>query len=122
MIFNNFFSKLTTKHSSFFRAWYNVGTTITLILIIPSILLLFATAFNVLSTIGLGTKEETILQPVIPGLNLPKSEFIHYIVTLFTCTVIHEFGHAFAAVRLDSSRYNFSLKKDDNFNFFYKFI
>jgi len=98
-VFNNFFNKLIAKHLTFFRVWFNIGTILTLMLIIPSMILLLVTAFNSISTLGSEIKEETILQPVIPGLNLPKSEFLHYIVTLFTCTIIHEFGHAFAAVR-----------------------
>ena len=103
-VFNNIFSQLTAKHSTFFRSWFNIGTVITLMLIVPSIMLLFVTASNSLSSLGSEMKEDAILQPVIPGLNLPKSEFLHYIVTLFTCTIIHEFGHAFAAVRLVSYR------------------
>ena len=102
-MFNNMFSKLTAKHPTFFLAWFNVGTTVALILMIPSVILLLASALNSLSYLGSGMKEDAILQPVIPGLNLPKSEFLHYVVTLFTCTVIHEFGHAFAAVRFVSS-------------------
>ena len=114
-VFNNFFNKLIAKHLTFFRVWFNIGTILTLMLIIPSMILLLVTAFNSISTLGSEIKEETILQPVIPGLNLPKSEFLHYIVTLFTCTIIHEFGHAFAAVRLVPSRYTIFMNLTFNF-------
>ena len=42
---------------------------------------------------------ETALQPVLPGVNLPKSEWLYYVITLAICTAFHEAGHALAAVR-----------------------
>ena len=44
-------------------------------------------------------KEEAMLQPVVPGVNLPSYDLPYYLITLLVCTVVHEIGHAIAAVR-----------------------
>ncbi|XP_022257858.1 membrane-bound transcription factor site-2 protease-like isoform X2 [Limulus polyphemus] len=35
----------------------------------------------------------------MPGINLPLSDIMYYLMTLLVCSVIHEVGHALAAVR-----------------------
>lgn len=35
----------------------------------------------------------------MPGVNLPSNQIGYYLLTLFTCGVLHEAGHAVAAVR-----------------------
>lgn len=35
----------------------------------------------------------------MPGINIPLSEVGYYVITLLICTVVHEVGHAIAAVR-----------------------
>jgi len=35
----------------------------------------------------------------MPGVNLPMSQIIYYLLTLFVCAVFHEIGHAVSAVR-----------------------
>ncbi|XP_070567496.1 membrane-bound transcription factor site-2 protease-like isoform X2 [Ptychodera flava] len=42
---------------------------------------------------------EQVLTPVMPGINLPMSQILYYFVTLSVCGILHEFGHAVAAVR-----------------------
>ncbi|KAL3218974.1 hypothetical protein MRX96_031235 [Rhipicephalus microplus] len=46
-----------------------------------------------------GTQEVQVLEPSLPGVNLPLSDIFYYIATLIVCSVFHEFGHALAAVR-----------------------
>ena len=38
-----------------------------------------------------------MLQPVVPGLNLPASQLLHYTASLGLASVLHEAGHALAA-------------------------
>ena len=38
-----------------------------------------------------------VLQPVVPGLNLPASQLLHYTASLGLASVLHEAGHALAA-------------------------
>ena len=92
-----------SKGSQFFRNWYSFGTYIALLLLLPSITLLVAIATKSLLSISQGTavssENEMILQPVVPGVNLPQSQLAHYFITIFICTVFHEMGHALAAVK-----------------------
>ena len=67
-------------------------------------ILLTSTAFVSFENMRHFTKEEAILQPVLPGINLPKSDLPYYFLTLLVCTVVHEMGHAIAAVRYHLSR------------------
>lgn len=41
------------------------------------------------------------MEPIIPGVNLPLSELGYYSVTLIFCSIVHEIGHALAAVKED---------------------
>jgi len=50
---------------------------------------------NVKTYANLG--EKFFLQ--IPGVNLPKKDLGYYLVTIFLSALVHEFGHAVAAVR-----------------------
>ena len=42
-----------------------------------------------------------LLQPVLPGLNLPASQLVHYLTSLTLASVYHEAGHAVAAYNCD---------------------
>ena len=35
----------------------------------------------------------------MPGVNLPASQVSYYLLTLLVCGILHEIGHAIAAVR-----------------------
>lgn len=45
--------------------------------------------------------KSSILEPVIPGVNLPASEIGYYSLSIIVCSFIHELGHAIAAVKED---------------------
>ena len=47
----------------------------------------------------------------MPGVNLPMSEIVYYLLTLFICAVFHEVGHAVAAVRYQRVRLSWILLK-----------
>lgn len=46
----------------------------------------------------------------MPGVNLPASQVWYYMLTLLVCGILHEVGHAVAAVRYLLSRIFFFLK------------
>lgn len=65
-------------------------------------ILLAVTATTSLVNASQGTilkEEQVVLQPVLPGVNLPQSHLTHYFATIFICTVFHELGHAIAAIK-----------------------
>lgn len=43
--------------------------------------------------------EKQVLTPVMPGVNLPMNQISYYLLTLLVCGILHELGHAIAAVR-----------------------
>lgn len=42
-----------------------------------------------------------IILPQMPGVNVPWSQVLYYLVTLTISGVFHEFGHAISAVRYE---------------------
>ncbi|KAH1020211.1 hypothetical protein HUJ04_009918 [Dendroctonus ponderosae] len=83
----------------FWRTWFDIGIIssllffpITLYLLVVNILDLFLSS---------STTAQPLITPIIPGVNLPVSEVGYYGITLLICTVVHEFGHAFAATLED---------------------
>ncbi|XP_053965658.1 membrane-bound transcription factor site-2 protease [Anastrepha ludens] len=105
------------NNSGWMRVWltrsYTVGVLVALALLPIGIILLFITIFNEESNGasnagGNGANAESgILQNapkveiLLPGVNLPLEEVGYYALTLLLCTMVHEFGHALAAVQED---------------------
>lgn len=52
------------------------------------------------SSDGISEKSSEIvrLEILLPGVNLPISQFGYYIVSMLICSVVHELGHGIAAV------------------------
>lgn len=69
------------------------------------ILLLVAFIQNFLKSIGV-SYQRPVLEPVIPGLNLPASELGYYSISLVVCSIFHELGHALASVKQDVNLVN----------------
>ncbi|CAF0955691.1 unnamed protein product [Rotaria magnacalcarata] len=42
-------------------------------------------------------RDKLLIQPIIPGVNVPLEQMPHFFLALLICTVFHEFGHAVAA-------------------------
>lgn len=96
-------SNWTSQRQHVLNIWFNVGVAVTLLMIIPSMILLSKTAFVSFENLSAFKKEESVLQPVLPGINLPKSDLPYYLSTLLITTVLHELGHAVAAVKYVNS-------------------
>ncbi|CAF1571222.1 unnamed protein product [Adineta ricciae] len=42
-------------------------------------------------------RDKLLIQPIIPGINVPLEQIPHFFLALLLCTIFHEFGHAVAA-------------------------
>ena len=101
-------------------AWFHIGTFVTLLLIIPSIFILvhnisnnnlpsFAHGVSAANIPSGGVNEKVekdystldklSFQVVLPGVTLPMSDIGYYIMALLFCSVVHEAGHAIAAIQ-----------------------
>jgi S2P endopeptidase len=97
--FNKLLLKWGSNYTKFQNLWFNCGLCASLILLPISIYLLLVAFFQNFSTSAIS--EENIIQPVIPGVNLPASEMGYYSLTLLISSVLHELGHALASVQED---------------------
>nr|CAI5853958.1 unnamed protein product [Callosobruchus analis] len=85
----------------YLQLWFKIGTRFTIIVFPFSLFLLLYSIFVNITSKGDSTSSQFVLQPVLPGVNLPASELTYYSLTLILCTVVHEIGHALAAVLYD---------------------
>ena len=105
--FNRVFLKIGRFKPNLLRLWFFVGAWVSALLLIPAMVLLVQTLVsNLVQVFGSESAVEQqgsviVLQPVLPGVNMPLGELGYYFVTLLTCSIIHEAGHAIAAVEAD---------------------
>lgn len=88
-------------HRKIARAWFNMGVVVALFLMLVSLFVLSLSLYQSLfggSGGGEKGREGQILTPIMPGVNLPWNQLAHYFLTLLICGVVHEAGHALAAV------------------------
>ncbi|XP_044259760.1 membrane-bound transcription factor site-2 protease [Tribolium madens] len=97
--FNKLLLRWGGDNTKFLNLWFNLGLCVSLILLPTSVYLLLVAFFQ--NFVSSASSEENIIQPVIPGINLPASEIGYYSVTLLFSSVLHELGHALAAVQED---------------------
>uniref|UniRef100_A0A0K2TFV5 Membrane-bound transcription factor site-2 protease n=1 Tax=Lepeophtheirus salmonis TaxID=72036 RepID=A0A0K2TFV5_LEPSM len=87
------------------KTWFVIGAYVSALLVIPSMVLLVKTLIESWTFEREGksdsARQSMILQPVLPGVNMPVGDLGYYFVSLLICSVIHEAGHAIAAVRED---------------------
>lgn len=97
----------------FVRFFYLLGALITLTLLPLAVLLLLdsllagvTTSTNTGSNNEIAAFEESLGKPLqleilLPGVTLPFEEIGYYLATLILATIIHELGHALAAIAED---------------------
>lgn len=97
--FNRSVTKWALWRPRFFRLWFSVGAVVVGLLLLPSLFLLISGLTNHFKP----AQEQAVatLQPMVPGINIPMQELPYYFATLLLASVIHEAGHAFAAVQED---------------------
>ncbi|EDV98060.1 membrane-bound transcription factor site-2 protease [Drosophila grimshawi] len=90
---------------------FNMGVLLSFLLLPVGLILLIITIFNGNEPTATTTKEATVqLEILLPGVNLPLEEIGYYIATLLLCTLLHELGHALAAVLEDVPVTGFGFK------------
>jgi len=96
---NSFFHSMGTRGKNGLKHWFLAGVVFGFIAMVLCVLLLFV---NLFFFVFLYKKESQqvngVLTPVIPGVNVPTSHLGYYVMALLIAGVLHEFGHAFAAV------------------------
>ncbi|KAL8566957.1 hypothetical protein ACOMHN_059757 [Nucella lapillus] len=95
-LFNRCFLRVGQWRPSFLRWWFTCGVFVALVTMLLSVFLLGLLVFN---TLRQKPVEQQVLTPVMPGINLPVSQIWYYMLTLLICGILHEVGHAIAAVR-----------------------
>ncbi|KAF5270143.1 hypothetical protein FQR65_LT17889 [Abscondita terminalis] len=90
-----------SSHLRFFNVWFTLGLYVTLLLLPISICLILYALFQIITARSDDLNQNLIIEPIIPGINLPLSELGFYSVTLIFCSIVHEIGHALAAVKED---------------------
>ncbi|XP_056633297.1 membrane-bound transcription factor site-2 protease [Diorhabda sublineata] len=98
--FNRTIIRWGSNKPHFWNAWFNTGLYVNLVLLPISITLLL---YSILQHFLISNEQNSnfVLEPVIPGFNLPASEIGYYSATLIVASIVHELGHALAAVMED---------------------
>lgn len=102
-IFNRLFLRWANTPTQW-SIWFTWGMYLTLLILPVSVLLLIiALSQNFISTnvAGVYKSSNLVIEPLIPGLNLPASEIGYYSLSLILCSIIHELGHAISSVQED---------------------
>ncbi|XP_054753404.2 membrane-bound transcription factor site-2 protease-like [Lytechinus pictus] len=93
--FNRLFIRLGQCKPRLLRTWFSCGACFGVVLMFVSIALLLMTLVKAFSQ----DKPEQVLTPVMPGVNLPLNQITYFFAVLLISGIIHELGHAIAAVR-----------------------
>uniref|UniRef100_A0A5K3EV92 Membrane-bound transcription factor site-2 protease n=1 Tax=Mesocestoides corti TaxID=53468 RepID=A0A5K3EV92_MESCO len=93
---NPFFQRIGEVDWFPWSVWFCVGTAFSAIFMLLSVVVLSLLAYN---TIMRKPIEKQLITPVMPGINLPLSHAGFYMLTLLVCVILHEAGHALAALR-----------------------
>ncbi|KAG7209465.1 hypothetical protein KM043_015554 [Ampulex compressa] len=101
--FNRKIIKWGMDRSKFWNAWFNAGVIISIILLPVATIIILKMTFNIWTS---GPSMESgnsraLLEPMLPGVDVPFNEIGYYTVTLAICSIVHELGHALAAARED---------------------
>uniref|UniRef100_A0AAZ3SE23 Membrane-bound transcription factor site-2 protease n=1 Tax=Oncorhynchus tshawytscha TaxID=74940 RepID=A0AAZ3SE23_ONCTS len=101
-LFNRLFSRCARINPHALYLWFTSGLVFGLVSMCGSVVLLIRTlqqtVHQMTSDHPQGANQQT-LQVVVPGINLPVSQLAYFFSALLVSGVIHELGHAVAAIR-----------------------
>ncbi|KAG8225566.1 hypothetical protein J437_LFUL002083 [Ladona fulva] len=99
-VFNNYFHKSVRWKPKFWRRWFSLGVWVTALSLPLAMFLVVRTAFSsIFHNEHSSASGRLVLEPMIPGVNLPLSDLSYYVTTIVISSIVHEAGHAIAAVR-----------------------
>lgn len=93
--FNRSFFRFGQIQPYLLHLWFSIGVLVGALLMVTSVVILSLTLYKAFAK----DAPEQVLTPVMPGVNVPWSQVLYYLVTLTISGVFHEFGHAISAVR-----------------------
>lgn len=107
--FNRTVYRWGSSSPRFLQQWFSLGSYITLILLPISIIIVLKSGADYLTPDDNKSyvRKGPILESALPGVNLPIEDLGFYLFSLVLSSVIHEIGHALAAVREDVQLINF---------------
>ncbi|KAK9722185.1 hypothetical protein K7432_002857 [Basidiobolus ranarum] len=114
---NGFFRKVATYSPNFWNHWFTVGVCFGLAAMLFGLGLIALAGWRISvvlcqnwfankTEIGDGLPNDSsdgepsgqVLIPMIPGVTLPLSHLVYYLLALFISGIVHEVGHAVAAI------------------------
>ncbi|XP_077480674.1 membrane-bound transcription factor site-2 protease [Stigmatopora argus] len=101
-IFNRLFAYCARIHPRALYIWFNSGLVFGVAAMLASVALLVKTLQQTLAQMTsdnprIGAQQG--LQVVVPGVNLPTSHLGYFFLALLLSGIVHELGHAVAAIR-----------------------
>jgi len=94
-MFNRYFIKIGHSKPKFFLIWFYLGALFGCVTMVVSVVILCAMLYKSFTH----PDQEQILQPVMPGMNMPWNQVVYYMFTLIVAGGFHEIGHAVASAR-----------------------
>ncbi|XP_068200100.1 membrane-bound transcription factor site-2 protease isoform X2 [Antennarius striatus] len=101
-MFNRLFGYCARINPRVLHLWFNGGLVFGIGAMLGSVVLLVKTLQQTLAQMTTDNPRiggQQALQVVVPGVNLPSSQLAYFFIALLLSGVIHELGHAVAALR-----------------------
>ncbi|TWW70711.1 Membrane-bound transcription factor site-2 protease [Takifugu flavidus] len=101
-MFNRLFAYCARINPRALYLWFNGGLVFGIVAMLGSVVLLIQTLQQTLAQMTTNNPRmgaQQALQVVVPGVNIPTSQLAYFFIALLLSGVIHELGHAVAALR-----------------------
>ena len=95
--YNSWLSAFGRRHRQFLAYWFDIGVVCGVVAGLAAILFMLLSLLQTLRQ----PSGDTVLTPVIPGVNVPQHELSFYFFAVLVGGAFHEFAHAVAAAALD---------------------
>uniref|UniRef100_A0A3P9LMQ1 Membrane-bound transcription factor site-2 protease n=1 Tax=Oryzias latipes TaxID=8090 RepID=A0A3P9LMQ1_ORYLA len=101
-VFNRLFAYCARIHPPALHLWFSSGLMFGVCAMLGSVVLLIRTlqqTYAQMTSDNPRIGAQQALQVVVPGVNLPTSQLVYFFTALLLSGVVHELGHAVAALR-----------------------